>query len=295
MTSLTGARPTAAPPSALPALARQEIIRYLRHPGFWVGLALMVLGCAATSAPTTSTFYSILAAAAGLGLAGLVVMVSLTRSSDRAAEAAGAVSVPQSTRTLALAASAVVPFTVSLAWFAWAFVSFRVHPPTPNGVLFGGIGLAWVAAVMIDLGVIAAVGGPILGLVIGRWIPSRGAAPVAVVLIVLVTMVTQGIFEPLRRGRLVMPWTQFAGAIGVEGDPERMGILPGSPYLYGLYLIGLCAIGIVAAVLRDPTARSHRLMQLFVALVVVSAIVSVVAMFTGVPDTMFNPLPSSTP
>jgi hypothetical protein len=40
---------------------------------------------------------------------GLVVMFGLARNSDRAAEAAGAVSVPQRTRTLSLATAVVVP------------------------------------------------------------------------------------------------------------------------------------------------------------------------------------------
>ena len=48
------------------------------------------------------------------GVLGLVVMFGLTRRSDRAAEAAGAVAVPERTRTLALACAIVVPFTAAM-------------------------------------------------------------------------------------------------------------------------------------------------------------------------------------
>ena len=57
--------------------------------------------------------------------------------------------------------------------------------------------------------------------------------------------------EPLRYVRVFMPWTHFGGPYGVDGDPERWLILTVSPYWYGLYLVALCVIGVVIALLHD--------------------------------------------
>ena len=61
----------------------------------------------------------------------------------------------------------------------------------------------------------------------------------------------QGIVEPLRYVRVFWPWTYFGGPYGVEGDPERWLILTGSPQWYCLYLVALCALGVVVAALHD--------------------------------------------
>ena len=64
-----------APSGILPSLAGQEIRRYLRHPLFWVGVALTALPSLSTD-PLTSSLFHVIAPAAGLGLFGLVVMSS---------------------------------------------------------------------------------------------------------------------------------------------------------------------------------------------------------------------------
>lgn len=279
-------------PSLLPQLARHEIRRYLRHPLFWVGVVLTAATCFSAPDPRSSTLFNVIAPATGLGLFGLLIMVGMVRSSDQAAAAAGGVSVPESTRTLALASTVVVPFTAALIWFGWAAWVYRTTTVDPSGLPFGGVGDAWAYAVLFDLGVISAVGGPLLGLVIGRWVHRRGAAAISVVVLVLVTILMQGIFEPLRTIRLVMPWTYFGGTLNTGADPERMLILVGSPQWYGVYLLLLCALAVLFAVFHDREADRRRVRVALVVTLVLAIAATVTAMKTGVPATMVNPVPA---
>lgn len=202
--------------TVLPSLAAQEIVRYLRHPLFWLGVVLTAATCVLGRDPLTSSLLNVIAPAAGLGLFGLIIMSSLARGSDRAAAAAGGVSVPERTRTLALACAAVVPLTAAMGWLTWAVWAYRTTGVPAPGLPFGDVGDGWAYAVLVDLGVLAAVGGPLVGLVLARWTRFRGAAAMAVVVLVLATILMQGLFVPLRTARLVMPWTYFGGPLGVE-------------------------------------------------------------------------------
>lgn len=277
----------------LRTLLRMEILRYLRHPVFLVGAALLLLSLFIDPDPRFSTSMDGLAAASTLGLFGIVVMASLTRSSDRAAEAAGAVSVGERDRTLALAGAVVVPFTVALAWFAATLWRYQGHAPALDGVPFGGVSDSYVYAVVFAQGVMAAVGGPILGLMIGRWLPRRGVTPIAVVVTVLVTIVMQGLFESTRYWREIWPWTHFYGPMGIKGDPDRALVMTGSPYWYIAYLAALCVVGFLIALLKDDEAPSRRLVRAVAGAGVVAAVLCVLTITGGYDEEQVNPVPSA--
>ncbi len=286
-------RPTVSPgPGSLRSLAGKEIVRYARHPVFLTGFLLTALSTLTGHDRLTASVSYLVVPAAGLGLFGVIVMASLVRSSDRAAEAAGTVATGQRTRTLALSAALVVPFVAGLLWFAWAVWAWNHWPVPANGLRFPEIGNGWVYAGLFDLGLLAPVGGPALGLVLGRWLPRRGTAPIAVVVLVLATILMQGLFVPLRTIRLFMPWTSFAGQFGVPGDPNRMLVLTGSPQWYGVYLALLCAVGVLVALLRDDEHPRRRVALVLVAVGVVAVVCCVLAITGGVQHTLVNPLPS---
>jgi hypothetical protein len=274
----------------LGTLARKEMVRYLRHPVFLVGLGLTILTSLMVDDGTSTTLDG-LAPAVGLGLFGLMVMASLTKSSDRAAEAAGSVATDQRTRTLALASAVVVPFGFALLWFVRSVWFYNSSPPEPHAVPFGPVSDIYVYTVMFNQGVLAAVGGPLLGLVIARWIPRRGAAPVALVVMVLVTILMQGIFEATEQWRQIWPWTHFYGPIGIEGDPDRTVVLTGSPYWYAAYLVALCVIGVLVALYSDHESPRDNLRKVIAAVGVVAVVLVVLAMTGGYDDTLVNPLP----
>jgi hypothetical protein len=275
--------------SALATLARHEIIAYLKHPGFLVGLGLTIVGMYLVYDDPESLPAPIIPAVC-VGLFGLSVMAGLVRRSDQRA-AAGAVVLSERDRTLALAWAAVVPFTVGLLYFGWAVWHYHAHTPQAHTIPFGTVGDGWVYAMTFAIGTVCTLGGPILGLVVGRWLHFRGAALLSSVALILVTICLQGIVEPLRTVRVFWPWTYFGAPYGVDGDPERWLILTGSPQWYCLYLVALCALGVVVAALHDREIPRAGLAKVAGALAVLALALGTVTMVTG-PEEQVNPLPS---
>jgi hypothetical protein len=278
--------------STLGVLAWQEIRNYLRHKLFWLGAALTLLVDVVMlfhldDDPGSSGSYMI-APAALLGVLGLVVMYGLTRRSDRAAEAAGVVAVPERSRTLALAAATVVPFSVALASFVVAVVVWYVHPPA-GYVVPPGISSAFVHAEQFGDGVVCAVGGPILGLVLARYLPRRGTAPVASVLLVMATILLQGSLvggdQPYR---VFWFWTYFLTQRSVDGV-WHIGTLPGNPFIWVLYLLALCALGVVLAVRHDLESDRVALTKVALGLSVLVVVLGVLTMTVGFTEAVISP------
>jgi hypothetical protein len=278
--------------STLGVLARQEIRNYLRHKLFWFGAALVLLLDVVMlfdldNDPGSSGSYMI-APAALLGVLGLVVMFGLTRRSDRAAEAAGVVAVPERTRTLALAAATVVPFSVALGSFAVAVVVWYLHPPA-GYVVPTGISSAFVHAEQFGDGVVCAVGGPILGLVLARYLPRRGAAAVASVLLVIATILLQGsLVGGEQPYRVFWVWTYFLTQRSTDGV-WHMGTLPGNPFIWVLYLVALCALGLVVAVRHDPDSDRVALTRVALALSALVVVLGVLTMTVGFTEAVTDP------
>ena len=293
MSAVTAARAPARPRgrTALVELAVLEMRRYARHPLFLIGVALTALASITGPDARTSSFFHNIVSAAALGVLGLVATASLARSSRLLGRAAGVTPIPERVQTGALALACLLPFAAGLLWFAWAVWAYRTSPPPPNGFPFGPVDEGWKLSVLFGTGVVSALGGPLLGLAIGRWWPHRGVAPMAAVLLVAVVVVMQGLLEPLRRIRVVMPFTYWGGPFGIEGDPERMIIMTGSPQWWVAYLLCLCGLAVVAALWHDPGARTPRLRAVGVALLSGAVVTCLLAMFTGIDATLVNPLP----
>jgi hypothetical protein len=275
--------------SALATLARHEIVAYLKHPLFLVGVALLAVAMTFGDDESSSLGYPI-APAAAIGVFGLMVMAGLVRRSDQQA-AAGTVVLSERERTYALACAAVVPFTAGLAFFAWAVWEYNAHPPRAYTVPFGDVGDGWVYAMLFAIGTLSTLGGPVLGLVVGRWLQFRGAAILTSVALILFTIPFQGLVEPLRTVRVVWPWTYFGGPFGDAGDPNRWMIFTGSPQWYCLYLVVLCALGVVVAALHDRESPRAGLARLAGLLAAAAVVLATITMVTG-PEEQFNPLPS---
>ena len=284
--------------STLGQLARQEIRRYAVHPLFWFGATLTLVlagfGAAGQSGERGRTALDGLGPAFTLGVLGIVVMAGLVRDSDRAAAAAGTVTVPERTRTLALAASAVVPLTVALGWFVAAAYGYLAYPSSPDST-FAATSDVFVLTVMFSQGVVSAVGGPVLGLVLARWFPRRWVPPIVAVLVVVVTVAFNGDQAWNAAWREVWVWTHFHGPLGmwsVEPDPLRWAVLPGSVFWYVGYQLALCALGVLFAVYHDAECDRRVVVRLGTGLLAVALVLCVLAVVGGQPEIVYNPIPS---
>lgn len=277
-------------------LARQERRGYARSPLFLAGVLILgvVLVLGVVQDDGTSSTMSMIGPAALIGLVGMVVMAGLVRRSDRAAVAAGAVSVGEQERTRALASAVVVPVTAALVWFVAAVVQYWAQPPAPWAVPFGELGHAHVLAVMFALTVVPAAGGPILGLVLARWLPRRATVVVGLVVTVLITILLQGNFESTWRWHVVWPWTYWYGPLGwstVDTGGTYWVALPGSPFAWIGYLVALCVLGVLVALYHDREADRARLAKQIVVVLVVAVVALALTMLTGLDEPIRNALP----
>jgi hypothetical protein len=280
--------------STVGVLARQEIRNYLHHKMFWFGTALVLVVDVVIlfhlgDDPSSSGSYMI-APAALLGVLGVVVMFGLTRRSDRAAEAAGVVAVPERTRTVALAYATIVPFTVALVSFVVAVVAWMVHPPA-HYIVPPGVSDTFAFAQMFGDGVLCAVGGPLLGLLLARYLPRRGVAAVTSVVLVIATIMLQGgLFRGGQPYRVFWFWTYFLSQ-STEGGPwqHHFTTFPGNPYIWIAYLVAVCALGVVAAVRHDPDSDRAKLDKVALGLVAVAVMLGVLAMTVGFTASIVSP------
>jgi hypothetical protein len=279
--------------AAWATLARIELGRYARRPAFVVGtlLTYAALGFYLDPAEPADEL-SMIAPASLIGLVGITISAQRVWASDRCARAAGATPVPEATRTIAHLAACALPFLAGLGFVAVTYARYLTNPPPPSGYT-ALMPDAWVAAVWLGLGALSCLGGPILGIVIARTTQWRAAPVVASLGVVAAVIVFQGLFEPLRRIRVFMPWTYWGGPFGIDGDPQRSIVLTGSPHWWVVYLVALCAIGALVAIGHDRDARNDRRTVLLAVLSAIAVATCLLAMWTGTASTIINPLPGS--
>jgi hypothetical protein len=288
---------TAAP---LGALARQEMRNYLKSGLFWVGLALTTLGFAQQflfpdkSGTDFGAAWLGLVIAAGIGLFGIGVMTGMVRRSDRLAAAAGAAATSERERTLALASAVVVPATAGFVFWLVEVVGFYVQGhDVPNA--YDGVPDAHLHAFSFGQGVMASIGGPVLGLVAARYLRSRGMAVLLSVVMITVTILMQGIFQSTLSWRMVWVWTQWAGPTGLDGDTlggeDAFGLFPGSPYFWIAYLAAVCTLGVLAALYHDPESDRQAYRKAMAAVAAVAVVCVLLSMAFGVDGVIVNRIP----
>ena len=133
-------------------------------------------------------------------------MNRITSSSGRSGEVLDAAPMSEPRRTLALCLACLVPAGLALLGAGYVFVFWMVDPPvhTEN---WGEFSNAELAAVMA-CGVLAALGGSLLGVVTARWWRWPTAAAVTAVLLIIWTFVglindTNAAVDPQPPGRAV--------------------------------------------------------------------------------------------
>lgn len=285
--------------SLVGSLARQEMRNYVKSGLFRVGLALTTLGFAQQflfpdkSGTDLGSVWLGLVIAAGIGVFGIGVMTGMVRRSDRLAAAAGAAATSERERTLALASAVAVPATAGLVFWVVEVIGFHVQGhDVPNA--YDGVSDGHVLAFTFGQGVMAAIGGPLLGLVAARYLRARGLAALLSVVMIIVTILMQGIFESTLAWRMVWVWTQWAGPTGPDGDTlggdDAFGLFPGSPHFWVLYLAAVCTLCVLAALYHDPESNRQAYRKAIVAVAAVAAVFTVLSIAFGVDGVIVNPI-----
>jgi hypothetical protein len=236
-------------------VARYEALRLVRHPVFVLAVLIYLYGAATTPfsdyanadypAPAHGTESNLdwpLMPAFLLGLGGLIAMNRITSSAGRSGEVLRAAPTSEPRRTLALCLACLVPTTLALLGAIYVYVFWMVDPPvhTEN---WGEFSNAELAAIMAS-GVLAALGGSLLGVLTARWWRWPTAAALTTVLLITwsIASLINDTHPLLTLNHLAAPFT----LVSSNGDDWSWHL--GGSWLWRVpYLAGLCALAAIAA------------------------------------------------
>ncbi|RYP83189.1 hypothetical protein EKO23_19865 [Nocardioides guangzhouensis] len=252
--------------ATLLALARADARRYVRHPLFVlpcaVVLVMVVASVVQRDGGGTDPMFGTMMIAFFFGVFGFLVAHRLTNSMLRTRELAGVLPVGRQVRTLSLCLACLVSAAAGTATVGFMLVTAAFWPPDgePSSLpvaWFGDYPASTVLPALIAMGPVAALGGPLLGVVVARWMPFRGSGLLGVVVLVVATAIPASD----SRGsdiRLASAWPVLMDE-HVDPDTEQIisttfvpGITPG--WALG-WVLCLCGLAVVAALLRDPQHR----------------------------------------
>lgn len=252
----------------LATLTWYETRRYARSPVLLLALALTAYAIYDLSRGVVADADELPTYPASfLGGFGLVAACWLTQSMQRSAEALSVAPTPARVRTSALCLMAAVPFACGLLSLL-AVVMFR---RVDGNWTEGAFTTTDRSAVLLSQVAIPALGGPLLGIALGRWVRAAWIAPAFFLIIVGWVMLANGLADTYRNSlpvllmRMFAPFTFFTTWTGSGVETWR-----GSPLAFLGWQLCLCALAVTVALLRD-TDRSRR-RRLLVCLFVVGSL-----------------------
>lgn len=277
-----------------------EIRRFARHPVFLAGVAsctlVLFIALRASIGEPTSDRIGAAAVALFVGLFSVLAGYLLTRSMNDADEILEATPTARPTRTAALCATCGVSALCATAFGVFGIVSLQVWPMPAWA--WGTFNVTDVVMVTAEQSVVAAVGGTLLGVAAGRWWRFRGAGFVlllALTVWVFVAATAAALFPDAgfwpKLARVFSPVTFFQT---MQINPDAVDTFAGSPGWYLMWLLALCALATVAALLhRAEGLVRTRLMRLGPALLATAAVFLVLATTQG-PQHVVRSFPDGT-
>lgn len=267
--------------STFVALAIRELRRFVVNPVFlfavvmtawilWSGPSTTV-----TEIDTVNEYPAIF-----LGGFGMMAMFWLTRSMRHSEPVVGVSPTTLPARTAALCLVAVVPL---LCGVLTLFAFLHVWPIDAG--LYGAFSPPARIAVLVSQIVVPSLGGPLLGVALGRWVRFPGAAFVAFLVIfgwenvVTIPSLSHPDSTAFTALRLFAPFAFFTytGDTGGELTTWR-----GSPWFFIGWQLALCATAVLVALLRGAEGRVRRRVTRTLQIVlVVAAIMLVLAVGGG--------------
>ncbi len=246
--TLAPARPAAAGGRArFAALVAREMRRFVLNPVFLAaaGLAAYELWSGQRGTVTEIDGPNTVAAVCFGGF-GMLAAFWLTGSMRASEPVAGVTPTTLPARTAALCAVAIVPFGCGCL----ALLAFLHSHPVGDPV-YGAFSPPARIAVLVGQIVVPSLGGPLLGVALGRWVRFPGAPFVLFLLLsgwmILVTALTQARPDsaPVAVLRLFAPFALFT----LHSD-AGVTAWRGSPWFFLGWQLALCAIAVLAALLR---------------------------------------------
>jgi hypothetical protein len=253
-TTLTFGPPATSPGRAtFSALAIRETRRLVLNPVFLFAVAFIVFalwagpGTGQTEIDTFNPYPAIF-----LGGFGMMATYWLTRSMRGSEPVVGVTPVTRLARTAALCAVALVPFACGCL----ALLRF-VQLISVSSPLYGPFSPSARVAVLVGQIVIPALGGPLLGVALGRWVRFPGAAFVLFLLLYGWVSVVTILSMSHANSALVAVLRLFAPFAFFTSTDSGVGVTAwrGSPWFFIGWQLALCAIAVLVALLRGAEGR----------------------------------------
>jgi hypothetical protein len=253
--ALAPARPgPAARRATFTALAARETHRFVLNPVFLAaaGLTAYTLWSGQRSTVTEIDGANTIAAVF-LGGFGMLAAFWLTRSMRASEPVVGVTPTTPPVRTAALCATAMVPFGCGCLTLL-AFLRF--HPI--GDPVYGAFSPSARVAVLVGQIVVPSLGGPLLGVALGRWVRFPGAAFVLFLILsgwvnlVMALTLARPDSAPVAVLRLFSPFALFT----LHSD-AGVTAWRGSPWFFLGWQLALCAIAVLAALLRGAEGRTR--------------------------------------
>jgi len=227
-------------------LAAKEARRLVTHPATLVGWGLLAVMFAVNAAEpeaisafdlvtTGPTFYP--------GLFCVLAAHMVTTRDQRAGtgELVGSVPATREQRLLALMLAALIPALIALG----LNVVFRIY------FVWQDVYVEAPGAAHVLQGPVTVLGGCLLGILLGIWLPQRVTPVLAMVALVSGSLVLAA--DP-DRGELLAPLVSWVAWGPYDGN-AWYALEPGSPGAHVVYLVGLCGLAAAAAWLRVTGRR----------------------------------------
>jgi hypothetical protein len=248
-TTIVPARPGAvAGRATFAALAVREMRRFVVNPVFLFGVAITVAVLSVSPGPSVTDIDNVnWVAAIFLGGFGMMATFGLIRSMRASEPVTGVIPVTLPTRTAALCTVAVVSFACG----GLALLRFVQIIPLSNPA-YGPLSPSARIAILVGQIVMPSLGGPLLGVALGRWVRFPGAAFVLFlclygwVSLVGILAVWHPDSAPVAVLRLFGPFAFFTYTLSAG----HVTACRGSPWFFIGWQFALCTIAVLVALLR---------------------------------------------
>jgi hypothetical protein len=243
---------TAAGRMASAALAAREVRRFAINPVFLFGVAMTVLVLSTDPGNVTEIDNVNWIPAVFLGGFGMMATFWLTRSMRASEPVVGVTPTTLAARTAALCTVAIVPFACG----GLALLRFVQLIPVGDPA-YGAFSPSAQVAILAGQIVVPSLGGPLLGVALGRWVRFPGAAFVLFLILfgwgnlVTALSISRPDSTPLVVLRLFAPFAFFT----LRGKSSHLTTWRGSPWFFLGWQLALCAIAVLVALLRGAEER----------------------------------------